>query len=121
VWTFFTALIPLVLKAISGGKGHILILGCLIGVSAFAGWKGKTYVDEKHKSGLQAITKNKTKINSLRDNQKDIANSLKTMSIIMNEVKTTIRRVDTTNQDMQKRVIDIYKNVYQIKKRQTGS
>lgn len=104
--------------------------GLLLSFTAFAvagslGWAGKEYVDTKHAEGVKEIKDHAEQIRKLNENQtqmvatmKIVENSLKAVAENMGDLKTTIRHVDETNRDVQKTVVDIYRDVYQIKLKQ---
>ncbi len=73
------------------------------------------------------MAKNAEEIAKLKTNQTQVAATLQvmqgTLQLVnenMKDIKDTVLRVDQTNRDTQKTVVDIYRDVYQIKLKQQG-
>lgn len=107
------------------GKG-LAAYTILLGFASAAGaWAGKEYVDTKHTEGLKAISKNQAKIEELSKNQAEIVTTLRVMQVTLSTMSDTVgdvkRVMNQTNESVQKtqeKVVEIYREVYEIKTKQ---
>jgi prefoldin subunit 5 len=112
MWGFLGA----ALKLIADKKWAVLVGAAAIAMVIGAGSYAKT-----------EIAQNATAIEKLKDNQNNIASTMKVMqgtlknlNTTMGDLKNTMQQVDKTNRDVQKAVVDIYRDVYDIKLKQRG-
>lgn len=114
-----------VVQLAKSGRGLLAYTILLVAASALGGYGGKTYVDKKHSEGIKKVEENQKAIVTLQQNQQQIVTTLKVMqntlenvNTAMQDVKHTVRQTDDSVRKTQEKVVEIYRDVYQIKLKQ---
>lgn len=121
MWTFFGEILKLIRQK---------RWGVILSVMAFSGtvglaWAGKSYVDTKHQEGMLVVERLKDSNKDLESTQNQVVTTLqvmqgtlKNMESNLKQMQDTMKRVDESNRKMSDTVVDIYRDVYQIKLKQ---
>lgn len=124
MWTFFGELLKLIRQKRWGVVLSIVAFSGTVGLA----WAGKNYVDTKHQDGMIVVEKIKDSNKDLKQTQDEVVTTLKVMQGTLKNMESnlkqmqdTMKQVDKTNREMSKTVVDIYRDVYQIKLKQKAT